>query len=129
MMLMTDAPIELYDEVAIGPASTGDGEMLAYLDEVPAGAWLAVVLESVDRSTLTALDLLAYQRARAPAGGGASGCARSPRSARSLRSLGSLVLPPRTARSRHRRISRVPLTASPRARRPRRRRGSRSDSL
>src|SRR3954469_8115826 len=63
MMLMTDAPVELYDEVAIGPASTVDGEMLAHLDEVPAGAWLAVVLESVDRATLTALDLLAYQRA------------------------------------------------------------------
>src|SRR3954452_19034948 len=63
MMLMTDAPGELYDLVAIGPASTVDGEMLAHLDEVPAGAWLAVVLESVDRSTLTALDLLAYQRA------------------------------------------------------------------
>src|SRR3954451_25462625 len=63
MMLMTDAPVELYDEVAIGPASTVDGEMLAHLDEVPAGAWLAVVLESVDRSVLTPLDLLAYQRA------------------------------------------------------------------
>src|SRR3954467_8527686 len=63
MMLMTDAPVALYDQVAIGPASTVDGEMLAHLDEVPAGAWLAVVLESVDRSRLTALDLLAYQRA------------------------------------------------------------------
>src|SRR5438270_9121746 len=62
MMLMTNAPVELYDEVAVGPASTGGGEMLARLDEVPAGAWLAVVLESVDRSKLTALDLLAYQR-------------------------------------------------------------------
>ena len=54
MMLMTNAPVELYDEVAIGVASTVDGEMLAHLDEVPAGAWLAVVLESVDRSRLTA---------------------------------------------------------------------------
>jgi hypothetical protein len=62
MMLMTYAPVELYDEVVVGSASTGDGEMLAHLDEVPAGAWLAVVLESVDRSKLTALDLLAYQR-------------------------------------------------------------------
>src|SRR3954447_4603475 len=63
MMLLTDAPVELYQQVAIGPASTVDGEILAHLDEVPAGAWLAVVLESVDRSTSTALDLLAYQRA------------------------------------------------------------------
>ena len=45
MMLMTNAPVELYDEVGVGPASTGDGEMLAHLDEVPAGAWLAGVLE------------------------------------------------------------------------------------
>src|SRR3954470_16688301 len=63
MMLMTNAPVELYDQVAIGPASTIDGEMLAHLDEVPAGAWLAVVLESIDRAKLTALDLLAYQQA------------------------------------------------------------------
>src|SRR5438309_3054580 len=63
MMLMTNAPVELYDDVAIGPASTIDGELLAHLDDVPAGAWRAVGLESVDRSALTALDLLAYQRA------------------------------------------------------------------
>src|SRR3954454_8019544 len=63
MMLMTDAPVELYDEVPIGVASTVDGEMLAHLDEVPAGAWLAVGLESIDRSKLTALDLIAYQQA------------------------------------------------------------------
>src|SRR6476646_8349168 len=63
MMLMTNAPVELYDEVGAGPASTGDGEMLAHLDEVPAGAWLGVVLESIDRSKLTALDLIAYQQA------------------------------------------------------------------
>src|SRR4051812_2000237 len=107
MMLMTDAPVELYDQVAIGPASTVDGEMLAHLDEVPAGAWLAVVLESVGRSTLTPLDLLASQRA-CPAGAGALGCAQSPRSARSLRPLGSLVPPPRPARSRHCSVSECP---------------------
>jgi hypothetical protein len=63
MMLMTNAPVELCDQVAIGLASTVDGEMLAHLDDVPAGAWLAVVLESVDRSTLTPLDLTAYLNA------------------------------------------------------------------
>ena len=63
MLLMTNARVGLYDEVAVGPASTVDGELLAHLDDVPAGAWLAVVVESVDRSALTALDLLAYQRA------------------------------------------------------------------
>src|SRR3954453_17535839 len=81
MMLMTNAPVELYDQVAIGPASTSHGEMLAHLDEVPAGAWLAVVLESIDRSTLTAMDLIAYQQAgpRLEAWGGGrrrAACAR-----------------------------------------------------
>src|SRR5438105_814355 len=63
MMLMTEAPLDLLDEVAVGPRSTHDGELLGKLVEMPAGAWLAVVLESIDPTSLTASDQPAYLQA------------------------------------------------------------------
>lgn len=63
MMVMTEAPLELLDEVSVGPRSTHDGELLGQLVDMPTGAWLAVVLESVDPSSLTAWDMPAYLQA------------------------------------------------------------------
>jgi hypothetical protein len=66
MLIAVEVPNELYDDTAPVPfVCTPDGEMLARADEVPAGAWLASVLESVDVTRLTAFDLPNYLRAAA----------------------------------------------------------------
>ena len=41
----------------------GSGEKLAYLNDVPAGPWLAVLLSEVNLSTLTQWDMPAYLQA------------------------------------------------------------------
>lgn len=66
MMIAVEAPDELYDDSVVIPSvCTADGEMLARVEDVPAGAWLASVLESVDVTRLTAHDLPSYLRASA----------------------------------------------------------------
>src|SRR3954447_20540877 len=63
MLLSTEAPDELlYDGVVPGPF-TGDGCILENVEEVPAGPWLAVVLDSVEMAALTSWELPAYLRA------------------------------------------------------------------
>src|SRR3954453_9762274 len=62
MLLSTEAPDELlYDGVVPGPFS-GDGCILENVEEVPAGPWLAIVLDSIDTSKLTSWELPAYLR-------------------------------------------------------------------
>src|SRR5438270_7004737 len=63
MMLMTEAPVELYDDVVVPVVATAVGEKLAFLNDVPAGPWLAVLLAEVDHSTLTQWDMPAYLQA------------------------------------------------------------------
>jgi len=53
-MTMIDViPQEFFDEVAVPPAVTLDGELLAALDEAPARPGLAEMLAGMDRSRLT----------------------------------------------------------------------------
>jgi Domain of unknown function (DUF222) len=63
MMMMTEAPADLFDVFAVGPGTTLDGELLGRLNDAPAGAWQAVMLESIDVEALTAEDLLEFLRA------------------------------------------------------------------
>ena len=65
MMMATEAPIDdvLADPFAVPAMSTAAGEMLGRLAEVPAGPWLAIVLDEIDVSSLTAWDMPAYLRA------------------------------------------------------------------
>jgi hypothetical protein len=37
MIMMTESPVELFDEVVVGPGGTADGELLARLNDAPAG--------------------------------------------------------------------------------------------
>ena len=58
-MTMIDViPREFFDGVAV-PL---DGELLAALDEAPAGPWLAEMVEAVDRARLTTFELPTYLR-------------------------------------------------------------------
>ena len=62
MMMATEAPIDdvLVEPLVLPAVSTYDGELLARLAEVPAGPWLAIVLDDIDVSSLTAWDMPAY---------------------------------------------------------------------
>jgi hypothetical protein len=63
MMLAVELPVEMVETVGpVPPPCTAAGEMLGRLDDLPAGAWLAVVLEGVDVSRLTPWDLPSYRR-------------------------------------------------------------------
>jgi len=62
MTMIEMIPQEFFDAVPVPPAVTLDGELLAALDEAPAGPWLAEMLAGMDRSTLTAFELPTYLR-------------------------------------------------------------------
>jgi len=62
-MLMTEAPDELLYDGVIPAPFTGDGCILESVEEVPAGPWLAVVIDAIDMSALTSWELPAYLRA------------------------------------------------------------------
>ncbi|MDQ1704952.1 MAG: hypothetical protein QOF18_1318, partial [Frankiaceae bacterium] len=63
MLLMVECPDELLDEVAVPAVMTGAGVALEAVEEVPAGPWLAVLLDDVDIEKLSEWDLPAYLRA------------------------------------------------------------------
>jgi hypothetical protein len=57
MTMVSMIPQQFFDEVAVPPAVTLDGELLGALDEAPAGPWLAEMLAAVDRTRLTTFEL------------------------------------------------------------------------
>ena len=61
MMLMTETP-SFPSELGLGLSCTGPGELLAQLGDEPAGPWLAVLLDGIDPSGLTDLELPEYLR-------------------------------------------------------------------
>ena len=64
MMISTEAPVDVFtDTFAVPAMATHDGELLARLCELPAGPWLAVVIDEVDLTELTAADMPAYLQA------------------------------------------------------------------
>jgi hypothetical protein len=63
MMLTTDAPDQLLYDGMIPGAFTGDGCVLENVEDVPAGPWLAIVLDSIEPSRLTSWEIPAYLRA------------------------------------------------------------------
>jgi len=63
MYLTTEAPDELLCDGTIPGAFTGDGCILEAVEEVPAGPWLAVVVDSIDAARLTSWEMPAYLRA------------------------------------------------------------------
>jgi hypothetical protein len=65
MFLMVDCPDELFTEGGIPAAMTGAGVRLEAVEEVPAGPWLAAVLDGIDPRQLSEWDLPAYLRASA----------------------------------------------------------------
>jgi hypothetical protein len=62
---MVDCPDELFTDAAIPAVMTGAGVRLEAVEEVPAGPWLAAVLDSIDPRQLSEWDLPAYLRASA----------------------------------------------------------------
>src|SRR4051812_29789051 len=62
MVLTTDAPDELLYDGVIPGVFTGDGCVLENVEEVPAGPWLAIVVDSIDPARLTSWELPAYLR-------------------------------------------------------------------
>src|SRR3954451_16317732 len=65
MFLTIDCPDELLTQGGIPAAMTGAGMRLEAVEEVPAGPWLAAVLDGVDLRQLSEWDLPAYLRASA----------------------------------------------------------------
>jgi hypothetical protein len=65
MTLTTEAPDELFFAGVIPALFTGDGAVLEAVEDLPAGPWLAIVLDSIDPSKLTPWELPAYLRAAA----------------------------------------------------------------
>src|SRR3954470_16232067 len=63
MMLTVECPDELWDVAALPGVMTSPGVQLEAVEEVPAGPWLAVLLDSIDPAQLTEWDLPAYLRA------------------------------------------------------------------
>jgi hypothetical protein len=63
MILTTEAPDELLYAGVVPAPFSGDGCILENVEEVPAGPWLAIVLDSIDASMLTSWELPAYMRA------------------------------------------------------------------
>src|SRR5437763_10388861 len=61
MMMMTEAPVELYEcDGPLPPVSTPDGAALERVLDAPAGAWLGVVLEGIDPASLSDWELPSY---------------------------------------------------------------------
>src|SRR3954452_18312395 len=65
MFLTIDCPDELLTDGGIPAAMTGAGVRLEAVEDVPAGPWLAAVLDSIDPRELSDWDLPAYLRAGA----------------------------------------------------------------
>src|SRR3954464_1509952 len=63
MMLSVECPDELWDVVSLPAVMTSPGVRLEAVEEVPAGPWLAAVLDSIDVGQLSDWDLPAYLRA------------------------------------------------------------------
>src|SRR3954471_18654512 len=63
MFLTIDCPDELFADACIPVAMTGPGVRLEGVEEVPAGPWLAAVIDAVDTRALAEWDLPAYLRA------------------------------------------------------------------
>lgn len=55
-------PREFFDGVPVPSVVTLDGELLGALEDVPAGAWLAEMIEGVDVGSLTMFELPTYLR-------------------------------------------------------------------
>src|SRR3954452_7857210 len=66
MYLTIECPDVLFTDVALPGVMTGRGVQLEAVEEVPAGPWLAAVLDCIDPRSLSEWDLPAYLR----------GCAR-----------------------------------------------------
>src|SRR5438128_2531146 len=63
MFIMIDCPDELFADAAVPAVMTGSGVRLEAVEEVPAGPWLAALLDQVDPHALSEWDLPAYLRA------------------------------------------------------------------
>src|SRR3954468_16292151 len=66
MFLTIECPNELLADIDVPAVMTGPGVKLEAVETVPAGPWLAAVLDGIDPRTLSEWDLPAYLR----------GCAR-----------------------------------------------------
>src|SRR4051794_3873820 len=62
MMMIDVIPQEFFDGMPVPAAVSLDGELLGALDDAPAGAWLAQMIERVDVTSLTRLELPTYLR-------------------------------------------------------------------
>src|SRR3954447_18656003 len=74
MFLSMECPDELLGEVSLPPVMTGIGVRLEAVEDVPAGPWLAALLDSVDPTALSEWDLPAYLRACSRMQGWAAAC-------------------------------------------------------
>src|SRR3954464_2277599 len=63
MYLTIECPDELFTDVALPGVMTGRGVQLEAVEEVPAGPWLAALLDRVEPRQLSEWDLPAYLRA------------------------------------------------------------------
>src|SRR3954451_14441260 len=63
MFMTVDCPDELFGDAAVPAVMTGTGVRLEAVEDVPAGPWLAALLDLVDPRTLSEWDLPAYLRA------------------------------------------------------------------
>src|SRR3954453_5533025 len=63
MFMTVDCPQELFTDTGIPAVMTGAGVRLETVEDVPAGPWLAALLDLVDPRTLSDWDLPAYLRA------------------------------------------------------------------
>src|SRR3954463_740612 len=74
MMMIDVIPQEFFDGVPVPPAVTLDGELLGALEDAPAGAWLAEMLDGVDVTSLTTFELPTYLRTAAKVQAWAASC-------------------------------------------------------
>jgi hypothetical protein len=65
MFLMVECPDQLFTDGLIPAVMTGAGVRLEAVEDVPAGPWLAAVLDGIDPRSLSEWDLPAYLRAAA----------------------------------------------------------------
>src|SRR4051794_38432220 len=65
MFMTVDCPQELFTDTGIPAVMTGAGVRLETVEDVPAGPWLAALLDLVDPRTLSEWDLRACARVQA----------------------------------------------------------------
>src|SRR5215212_10092799 len=65
MMLTVECPDELFAVMSVPAVMTRPGVTLEAVEELPAGPWLAVLLDGIDPEALSEWDLPAYLRATA----------------------------------------------------------------